>query len=155
MQRILGLILAACLLLAGPAAAGTLSGIAGSWRTVRYEANVGITDCGDGSPCGYLLSSGLKQGEGRTSDSRNPDAALRDRPLDGLPLLWGFSPAGAGWEGGRLYNPETGQTFRSSMQLISADRLRVRGCLGLLCRSQVWTRIGTPGTTSMKGSSDE
>ena len=155
MRKIVGLTIAVCSLLAGPAGADTLSEIAGSWRTVRHEADVEIMDCGDGSPCGYLLHPGLQLGEGRTRDNRNPDAALRDRPLDGLPLLWGYSRAGAGWEGGRLYNPETGQTFRSSMELISADRLRVRGCLGLLCSSQVWTRIVTPGATSMKGSSNE
>ncbi|MCA8900996.1 MAG: DUF2147 domain-containing protein [Hyphomonas sp.] len=152
MQRLVTLVLAAAALLAGQAGAGALTGLEGSWRTVRHGADVEIRDCGDGSPCGYLVAVNAQVTGGRHLDERNPDAALRARPLAGLPLMWGFASARQGWQGGRLYNPETGQTFRASMTLISADQLRVRGCLGPLCRAQVWTRIDT---RTAKGPQDE
>jgi uncharacterized protein (DUF2147 family) len=47
---------------------------------------------------------------------------------------------------GRLFVPDKGRTFASTLRLLSADRLKVEGCLisGILCRSQTWHRKG-PG----------
>lgn len=127
----------------GPAMAGDLADITGHWRTVRHSADVAISDCGDGTPCGFLLSVSADMTGGETKDIRNKDPELRERSLEGLPILWGFSPDTDGWHRGRLYNPDTGQTFRSSMKLTSPDELKVKGCLGPLCRQQVWTRLHT------------
>ena len=69
---------------------------------------------------------------------------LRERPLIGVPILWGFLPDGEGWQGGRLYNPDDGKDFRAELQLLSPTRLRVTACFGPFCRSQIWTRIHTP-----------
>ncbi|MEM7741860.1 MAG: DUF2147 domain-containing protein [Pseudomonadota bacterium] len=123
------------------AAAGDLTALAGEWRTVRHGADVEIRDCGDGSPCGFLIFVSTDITGGEVNDVRNNDPSLRDRPLDGLPILWGFSKRDKGWYRGKLYNPDTGQTFRSSMELISPDELKVKGCLGPLCRQQTWVRL--------------
>ena len=113
----------------------------GDWRTVRHGAEVKIVDCGDGSPCGYLTAVSDDIRGGATHDERNKNPALRARPLLGLPILWGYQKTDIGWNRGRLYNPETGQTFRSSVVVISSDKLKVTGCLGPFCRQQIWTRI--------------
>lgn len=115
--------------------------IEGEWRTVRHGARVQITDCGDGSPCGYLVSVDQSVSGGQDRDIHNPDPDLRTRPLSGLPILWGYSGEGSQWRRGHLYNPETGQTFRSSLQLMPDGRLKVKGCLGVLCRTQHWVSI--------------
>jgi uncharacterized protein (DUF2147 family) len=36
---------------------------------------------------------------------------------------------------------DDGKTFRAHLRLLSASELRVTGCLGLLCLSEVWTRF--------------
>ncbi len=117
---------------------------AGRWRTQMQGALVDIRDCADRSPCAFLVWVDQSIARGITTDVRNPDRALRSRPLIGVPIVWGLRPSETGWAGGRVYNPETGQTFRSSMQSISDRRLRVTGCWGPLCRSEIWVRVDHP-----------
>ncbi len=150
MYRLAGLLVLTFTVFPGLAGADEVSEIEGPWRTVMHGAEVEITDCGDGSPCGFLLSVSPEITEGRTRDENNRDPELRHRSLDGLPILWGYAREGSGWRQGRLYNPETGQTFRSSLNLISNDRLRVKGCLGPFCRQQTWTRLTATQTAHLK-----
>ncbi len=55
-------------------------------------------------------------------------------------MLWGFAAEKDGWRDGRLDNPADGMTFRAHLGLLSSSALRVTGCLGPLCRSEIWTR---------------
>lgn len=113
----------------------------GEWHTAFHDGVVQIARCEMNSVCGIVVAADTNHGTGETVDSRNPDRALRQRPLIGLPVLWGFRPATDGWTGGRLYNPETGQTFRASLRPLSASQLKVTACMGPFCLSQIWTRV--------------
>ena len=45
-------------------------------------------------------------------DKKNPDPALRQRPLCGLTIFWALRPAGPDrWTDGGFYNPDDGQTY--------------------------------------------
>lgn len=134
-----GCVLAA-LLIGGAAAGAEVSDVAGSWRTVRHGALVTMGDCGNGTPCGRLAWVNPAQKGGHTTDARNKNPALRARPLIGVPVLYGFVRAEGGWRNGKIYNPDDGKTFTAHMTLLSKDRLEVKGCLGSLCRKQIWTR---------------
>ncbi len=116
----------------------------GRWRTQMQGALVEIKNCSDLSPCGFLIWVDPSVSHGIRNDIRNPNPALRSRPLIGVPIIWGLRRTEAGWGGGRVYNPETGQTFRSSMQSISDRRLKVTGCWGPLCRSEIWVAVDSP-----------
>ncbi len=76
------------------------------------------------------------------TDTKNPEAALRDRPLAGIELSIGLTRQESGWGGGKLYDPGTGNTYKLSLQLLDEDHLRLRGYVGLrvLGRSQTWVR---------------
>ena len=124
--------------LSGQAQAFTPEGL---WQTTRPGGVVEISACDTVSVCGTVISVDPERADSDNLDRRNPERALRDRPLIGLQVLWSFRPAADAWTDGRLYNPETGQTFSASMRLVSEDRLKVTGCLGPLCRSQIWTRV--------------
>ncbi|MGE0624262.1 MAG: DUF2147 domain-containing protein [Pseudomonadales bacterium] len=67
-------------------------------------------------------------GESRRDD-RNPDASLRERPLLGLELLSGYRFEKGRWEG-RLYDPESGNTYSSRMER-DGPRLKLRGYVGV------------------------
>ncbi len=76
-------------------------------------------------------------------DRRNPNPELRSRPIAGLQFMSDFVYAGDNhWTGGRIYDPESGKTYRCKMTLISTNRLEVHGYVGvsLLGRTVVWTR---------------
>lgn len=133
----------------GPALAAPLD-VAGTWRAESRYGNilghVRIADCGDGTPCGVLVWFDPTKTRERT-DARNPDHTLRGRPLIGTTLIKGFEREGRAWRRGRLYNPEDGKTFTSTLQLApNRNHLRVTGCLGPFCQTKIWTRVAASAT---------
>ena len=147
-------VLAVCLSQTSLASANDVDTITGDWRTVRHGADVRIEDCGDGTPCGYLVSVSVDTRGDATHDARNKNPKMRARPLQNLPILWGYQKSERGWRSGKLYNPETGQTFRSHLKIVSPNKLKVKGCLGPFCREQIWTRLSHAGGNQTGASHD-
>ena len=128
------------------AGTGRAEGVKGVWRTEGGKSHVKIDDCGD-KLCGKIvwLKEPLDDAGAPKTDHNNPDEGLRKRPIFGLPLLQGFSDGDEPnvWQGGTIYNPEDGETYKSVMTLLSADELKVRGYVGLplFGKSQLWNRV--------------
>jgi len=133
------LILSAIMALTTSAAWAEIGLISGDWITQDEDAKIQIQDCGDGTPCGTLIWVD-PSAPGGGLDAENPEPTLRTRPLVGLEIIWGYEKRGERWRSGRIYNPQDGKTFRSSLHLRSEDKLIVKGCLGPICRSNTWTR---------------
>lgn len=99
----------------------------GVWL-IDGEAAVQIFDC-EGMLCGRVLFLEIphdSQGELKR-DKKNPDPVLRERELCGLSVIWDLHSSGLdNWEGGRFYNPDSGQTYDVKMKLISSDTLEAR-----------------------------
>lgn len=76
------------------------------------------------------------------TDKKNPDAALRSRPILGLEILKNFTFDEDTWEGGTIYDPKSGKTYSCKMTMDGA-RLKMRGYIGvsLLGRTEMWTRV--------------
>lgn len=110
-----------------------LSGDRSGWIEIRLLA---------GKPVG--VAAGATNAEERARlDDHNPDPALRSRALLGITILHGFEYAGDRvWKGGTIYDPNSGNTYRSSMTLLDRNTLKVRGYIGLAMfgRSDTWTR---------------
>lgn len=138
-----GVLTAAVLMLgmAAPALAQETS-IIGRWRTTAENGVVEIQRCG-ASYCGRLVDAAPLRRNPAQTDVRNRNESLRDRPLQGLAVLRNFSGGPTVWNGGPLYDPESGQNAGSGrLTLVDANRLSVRGCIApLLCRTQTWTRV--------------
>jgi len=136
-----------CLLLAAPAAAQDDPAF-GFWRTESGAAVVAVAPCG-AQACGTIVSLAeptFADGAPKT-DRRNPDPALRDRPVCGMALMGGFDRDAPGvWSGGEIYSAEDGETYSATMRA-EGDRLRLRGYVGLpvFGATQVWTREPGPG----------
>jgi uncharacterized protein (DUF2147 family) len=117
----------------------------GEWTTEGGKARVRIEPCAaDASElCGVITWSYRPPdaGTGPLVDIHNQDPKLRSRPIVGLPLIQSFKPAGAGaWDGGTIYDPEGGKTYKSKMRLQGPDTLEVDGCVLFFCQSQTWRR---------------
>jgi len=70
--------------------------------------------------------------------------ALKDRPLMGLQILWGFTQDGNQWSGGRVLDPESGKIYHATLVLEDGGKqLRLRGYIGvpLLGRTEHWLRV--------------
>ena len=114
----------------------------GIWLTQAGDARVKIGKCGGGI-CGHIVwlrePHDTATGQPAT-DSKNPNPALARRPMIGLPLFNGMQPSGPNKWSGQIYNADDGSTYASSVTVISADSLRVEGCVGALCGGESWTR---------------
>lgn len=66
--------------------------------------------------------------------------------LIGTELLRDYSPSGPGHWRGRVYVPDMGRTFYSTINVEGPDALRISGCIlgGLICKSQLWHRQPQP-----------
>jgi uncharacterized protein (DUF2147 family) len=145
MAALLIVIALSCL---GVSAARAAQSPEGWWLDSSGKAGILIAPCG-AQLCGHIewLRTPLNAAGQPKTDIHNPNAALRPRLLCGLAMLGGFSSDGAGgWQGGWIYDPETGNTYKSIMHVAADGSLRVRGYIGfpLLGRSEIMTRLATP-----------
>lgn len=63
------------------------------------------------------------------TDSKNPDAALRNRKLIGMNVLEGlkYMPDSDSWEDGKIYDAMSGRTWSSSAKIANDGELKVTG----------------------------
>lgn len=118
--------------------------VMGTWLNEDGKGKVMIGPCpaAPAQACGVI--SWLKEPteDGRpVHDLHNPDPALRNRPVVGVTVIRGMQSAGAGrWTNGRLYDPETGKSYKGRLTAVGGGRLKVEGCVLMLCQAQTWTR---------------
>jgi len=136
--------IAAALLTAPSAHAQGTGEPVGVWLTQAGDARVKISKCGGGI-CGVIvgLKEPIDQATGKPQvDDKNPNPALKKRPMIGLSLFSGMQPVAAGKWSGQIYNADDGGTYASSVSVAGSDTLRVEGCVGALCGGETWTRVG-------------
>lgn len=106
----------------------------GSGINPARSVEVVMRDCGT-SLCGRIAWSSPQARE----DARDGGVAQ----LVGTELLQDYRAAGASDWHGRVLVPDMDQTFDSHLRLVGVNAIRVSGCMlgGLICRSQVWTRV--------------
>lgn len=127
-----------------PAAAQTPS-LTGRWASQGFGSIVDFQPCevDAATICGrirWLWEANDANGRPRV-DGRNPDRALRTRPLVGIEIIRGFRETSPGvWTGGTLYNPDDGRTYTGAIRL-RQGALHLQGCaLNVFCQTQVWRR---------------
>jgi len=126
---------------AGPAADPTF----GEWVTAAGDGKVRVGPCAadPAQACGTLVWLKPPAGAppGPLHDARNPDPALRSRPLLGVLIVSGFRRQAVGrWVDGKIYDPNDGKTYRSKMNIGADGTLKVSGCVLMFCKAQTWTK---------------
>src|SRR5438094_4569943 len=93
----------------------------GVWLTEEKEGKVRIEPCGP-NLCGYSLDKKSNQ--------------------NGEQVLINMKPGKEKWSG-RIFDPNSGSTYDSTIALKGTDSLRVQGCAfgGMFCGGQTWTRV--------------
>ena len=119
------------------------SDVEGRWLSGDGEGWIEVQLVGD-SLIGVIAGSpNTKDGDTPRYDDLNPDPSLRNRPLDGMAIMSDFTYDGDGrWSGGRIYDPNSGKTYKCALTQVDSDTLKVRGYIGisLFGRSDTWTR---------------
>ncbi len=108
------------------------------------KAKFEIYRAANGTYEGKLIWGGSSTFETKT-DRKNPDPALRNRPLKNMLFLTNFTFDGDDeWSGGRIYSAEDGDTYKCKMELEdNKHTLKVRGYVGipLLGKTERWHRV--------------
>lgn len=131
-------------LFAAPCAHAQNADPSGIWQTQAGDAKVRVSKCGGGL-CGVIVSlrDPINPATGKPQvDDKNPNPALKRRPMIGLPLFSGMQQVGPNKWSGQIYNADDGGTYASNIAMAGSDTLRVEGCVGALCGGENWTRAG-------------
>ena len=132
------LIAAALGALATPAFAADVTGL---WATPGNGGQVEIARCGN-SLCGKLVTSNNIKSNPALKDTKNKDESQRGRTLKNLQMLYDFTGGPTKWTGGKVYNPEDGGTYSGTIEMLSDNELKLKGCIvAPLCKTQKWTRL--------------
>ena len=93
----------------------------GIWLTEEKEGKVWIEQCGT-NLCGYSVDAKSNQ--------------------NGEQVLINMKPGKDKWSG-RIFDPNSGSTYDSTIALKGSDQLRVQGCAfgGMFCGGQTWSRL--------------
>ncbi|WP_293676176.1 DUF2147 domain-containing protein [uncultured Phenylobacterium sp.] len=138
MRRFSSLILAAAIALtAVPTWAAAPLTAVGVWRNPKDSVHIALRPCGE-EICGFVVWA---------SDKAKAKARKGGTPnLVGQQLMRGFVVDKHGVGRGKVFVPDLNKVFTGSATMTSERTLLAKGCLfaGVLCKTQVWTRIDTP-----------
>ncbi|MBR5850190.1 MAG: DUF2147 domain-containing protein [Alistipes sp.] len=109
------------------------------------ESKIRFTKQEDGTYQGqiiWLLQPNNPDGS-RKYDTKNPDPKLRQVPADQVVIVYGvrYNAEKQCWEGGKVYKPNNGKTYKVELSFSDAKTLRVKGSLGPVSLSRYWNKI--------------
>ena len=114
--------------------------IFGYWLT--SGSIVKIEDCNN-QVCGKIVTVFVEDGvdPGSVLDENNKDKSLRKRTIIGIDLLSEFEIKNKDqktFKGGRIYDPRSGNSYKSNLYLNDNGILKVEGCLAFMCDGEEW-----------------
>jgi uncharacterized protein (DUF2147 family) len=126
--------------------------VEGLWQAAYVKsgtpsADICVKTQANGNLSGVMVKAYPRPGEHPVDKCTACTGAQKDKPYEGLQVLWGMKPAGTNtWDSGTLLDAETGKEYSGTMKL-SADgnHLDMRGyILGIkfLGATETWKRIG-------------
>ena len=106
------------------------------------DAVINVEYCGE-KLCAKLVDHDYE--EVSSHDFKNPNPAMRARPLLGVAILDGLKMVSEKkWTGGVLYDPRTGRSYISKIKLLDNERIKITGCIApKLCKGYIWTRVAS------------
>ena len=114
--------------------------IFGYWLT--SGSIVEIENCNN-QVCGKIVTVFVEDGVDPESvlDENNKDKSLRKRSIIGIDLLSEFEIKNKDqktFKGGRIYDPRSGNSYKSNLYLNDNGILKVEGCLAFICDGEEW-----------------
>jgi uncharacterized protein (DUF2147 family) len=107
--------------------------VMGEWINPHGSVRVRTEDCG-GKLCGHVVWASSEA----IADARDSGTAN----LIGTQLLSDYRLLPSGRWSGRVFVPDMGRSFSSTIVPLGGTALQISGCIlgGLICKSQVWKR---------------
>lgn len=105
------------------------------WRNPSNSVHVRAAPCGQGGMCATVIWA---------SDKAKADARRGGTdPLIGAQLFQNFKIVREGEWKGTVFVPDINQRFSGTITVVDENTIVGKGCalLGLICKSQTWTRV--------------
>lgn len=116
--------------------------IVGKWLSADGDGKIEIYKKGDVFYGKLIWLKEPNETDGTPKvDDENPDPSKRNVPLKGLVILKNFKFENGFWQGGTIYDPKNGKTYRCEMWMDGKNTLRIRGYVAFLHRTESWTRV--------------
>ncbi|KRA21047.1 MULTISPECIES: DUF2147 domain-containing protein [unclassified Lysobacter] len=139
--------LLALLLLALPMAAFAQNTPVGHWVTIddktqKPKSVVEIYEAKDGSLAGRVTKV-LQSERGPNPVCDKCSGERKNKPVEGMVILWSVRKHGDTWEDGKILDPASGKIYSVKVTpMEGGKKLDVRGFMGfsLLGRTQTWVR---------------
>lgn len=116
----------------------------GKWKTINEttgKANsiIEIYE-DDGAVYGKVVR--IIKEESREDRCNNCEGELKDQLIEGLELMSGLEKSGNEYVGGVITDPKSGKQYKCKIWLdeTNPDRLKVRGYIAFLYRTETWHR---------------
>jgi uncharacterized protein (DUF2147 family) len=126
--------------IAHTADASDADALAGYWRTDDGSAVIEIGPCAQ-KWCGKIISFDASIG---TTDSNNPEHALRTRPVCGLLILVVTGADRSGRDRWELYDPSSGERYKNVRVSQARSTLRFEIPVGPFRFPVEWTSVDMP-----------
>jgi len=118
--------------------------IIGKWLNENNSAVISI-DQKNGIASGTIIWLKQQTANGQVLlDLKNPDPLKRSTPILRMKILNGANETKNNkWENGRIYDPESGNTYRCTIVIEGDKVLKLRGYVGtpLIGRTTIWKSI--------------
>ncbi|MEO8809744.1 MAG: DUF2147 domain-containing protein [Rhodanobacter sp.] len=144
--------IAISLLLAAGAAIAANDTPVGTWKTIDDDTHqaksiVEITD-NNGELQAHIVKLLNRSPEdiakeGEVAVCKECEGERKDKPIEGMNIMWGVHRDGDTWDGGHILDPKNGKVYKVKLSMLDGgQKLNVRGFIGfsLLGRSQQWER---------------
>ncbi len=119
--------------------------VLGRWKTVDDETKKekGIVEVyeKEGKIYGKIVE--ILEPQNRNKKCVLCEGSDKDKPILGIVFIKGLTKEGSEYNGGEILDPKNGKLYKCYITLVSKDKLKVRGYLGisLFGRTQYWYRV--------------
>ena len=144
--------IATSLLFAAGAAIAATDTPVGTWKTIDDDTHqaksiVEITD-NNGELQAHIVKLLNRNAEdiardGEVALCKKCDGERKDKPVEGMNIMWGVHKDDDVWDGGQIVNPKDGKIYKVKLTLLdNGQKLKVRGYIGFswVGKTQVWER---------------
>jgi uncharacterized protein (DUF2147 family) len=152
MKHAFRLAIATSLLFATSAVLAATNTPVGTWKTIDDDSGqaksiVQITD-NNGELQAHIVKLLNRSPEDIARDGavalcKKCDGERKDKPVEGLSIMWGVHQDDDVWDGGKIIDPKSGKVYKVKLSMLDdGQKLNVRGYIGFswVGRSQVWER---------------
>ena len=118
--------------------------IFGKWENISEETGVvdSVIEVYEKEGKAYAKIIAITNPKDQNSVCDKCDGNNKDKAILGMNILTGLQKKGNEWSGGKILDPKNGKVYNCFIELKGADKLKVRGYLGvsLFGRTVYWMR---------------